>query len=141
MPIPVIAADSTRWGGTVTVRRRALDSSLAIRAAQVIVGGDPNRVAWLCTFTTPGIGVPALPLGIVQGEQSGQVAESIAPGWVLRANGDFLELDVRIDSDMAIRPFYGFWMPTFTPDLTGQQHVEVWEYVRVHGGETPENAA
>lgn len=141
MPIPIIAADSTRWGGTVTVRRRALDSTLAIRAAQEIVAGDPNRVAWIATYTTPGIGSPALPLAIVQGQLSGTVPGATPAEWVLRANGDFLEFDVRVDSDMAIRPFSGFWMPTFTSATKGDQFVSVWEYVRVHTGETPESGA
>ena len=141
MPIPVIAADSTRWGGTVTVRRSHLVTAALIRQVQRIVPHDPNRVAWIATYTTPGIGVAALPLAIVEGTRHGTVSSNEPAQWVLRANGDFIEFDVRIDSDMAIREFSGWWMPTFTPDTKGEQYVSIWEYIRVHTGETPESGA
>ena len=141
MPVPVIAADSTRWGGTVTVRRRALDTTTPIRKAMELVPGNPNRVAWIASYTTPGLGVLALPLAIVEGELSGVVPPTTPAEWQLRANGDFLELDVRIDSDLAIRPFSCWWLPSFKTGSTGQQFVSVWEYVRIHGGETPQDGA
>lgn len=133
MAIPVERADTSRWGGRVTIRRRVLDSTQRIRSLMQMVTGDPNRVAWVAFYTTPGLGSVALPLGITLEQVARAVPADYRPTWVLRANGDYLELDVREDSDMVIRPAWGFWQPSYVSDQTGQQHVEVWEYVRIHG--------
>ena len=137
MALPVETAEQGRWGGPVSVRRRILDSSAAIGAVQPIVRGDPNRVAWAIFYTTPGLGAIALPIGLSLEDPGDAIAESDRPTWVLRANGDYLELDVREDADFAIRPVWGWWQPTYSGATSGTQHVEVWEYVRIHS--TPED--
>lgn len=134
MAIPVITADKSRWGGVVEVRRRILNSAFLQHVIMQIVGGNPNRVGWRAIYTTPGIGAVALPLAMTPDDPGYSVSPGHPASWVLRANGDYLELDVAVDSVLATEPVWGWWQPTYVEAATGSQHVEVWEYIRIHDG-------